>query len=75
VSSVRAKYLAGGYGYGHAKAELLEILIDYLAPYQRLRAELVGDISFVEERLAKGARVMNTRMETTLLQVRRLAGV
>jgi tryptophanyl-tRNA synthetase len=72
---VRDKYLAGGYGYGHAKAELLEILIDYLAPYQQLRTELLRDISFVEARLTHGAKVMNTRMETTLEQVRQISGV
>ena len=75
VSSVRAKYLAGGYGYGHAKAELLEILIDYLAPYQWIRRELLGDISFIEARLAQGAQVMNARMEITLEQVRQMTGV
>jgi tryptophanyl-tRNA synthetase len=75
VSSVRAKYLEGGYGYGHAKAELLEILIDYLSPYQRLRTELLGDISFVEARLEQGASIMNARLEITLEQVRRITGV
>jgi tryptophanyl-tRNA synthetase len=75
VNFVRAKYLEGGYGYGHAKAELLEILIDYLAPYQQLRAELLGDISFVEARLAQGASIMNARLEITLEQVRQITGV
>jgi tryptophanyl-tRNA synthetase len=74
VNSVRAKYLEGGYGYGHAKAELLEILIDYLAPYQRLRTELLGDISFVEARLEQGASIMNARLEITLEQVRQITG-
>jgi len=26
---IRKKYLAGGYGYGHAKQELLEILLEF----------------------------------------------
>ena len=73
--ATRAKYLAGGYGYGHAKAELLEILIDYLSPYWELRAKLALDPGFIEVELERGALKMNSRLEEVMQRVRRLTGV
>ncbi len=37
VAEIRAKYLAGGYGYGHAKMALTDILIEYLRPYRETK--------------------------------------
>ena len=37
---IRSKYLAGNYGYGHAKLELLEILSEYLKPFQEKEQDL-----------------------------------
>ena len=53
VAEIRRKYLAGGYGYGQAKQELFEILIEYLLPYHMNRAKLLLDTSVVERKLAE----------------------
>ena len=73
--SIQGKYLAGGYGYGHAKAELLGILIDYLRPYWELRAKLALDPAFIEAELTRGALKMNTRLEEIMREVKKLTGV
>jgi tryptophanyl-tRNA synthetase len=64
-----------GFWYGHAKLALLDILQRYLAEYRNTRSELLGDISFVEAKLAEWARIMNARLEEKMKVVRAVAGV
>ena len=51
VVSVREKYLAGNYGYGHAKLELLDILINYLRPYREAYEQIKNHPELVEKKL------------------------
>ncbi len=73
--SVREKYLQGGYGYGHAKLELLEIALDFLAPIRSARARLETDLAYVESRLVAGALKMNGVIDTKMQKVSELVGV
>ena len=51
LAEIRQKYLAGGYGYGHAKGELLEILLEYFAPAREKYEKYMQDSRLVEEKL------------------------
>jgi tryptophanyl-tRNA synthetase len=42
-----------GYGYGHAKSELLTVLSEYLRPYREARTVLLEHPELVEARLAE----------------------
>lgn len=55
IETIRGKYLTPniGFGYGHAKTALLEILQRFLAPYRATREKLLLDIPFVEAKLAE----------------------
>jgi tryptophanyl-tRNA synthetase len=55
TAALRVKYESEniGFGYGHAKTELLSVLTEYLAPYRATREQLLLDISFVEVKLAE----------------------
>ena len=55
VAIIRDKYLTPniGFGYGHAKNALLDILIRFLTPYRATREKLLNDIPFVEAKLAE----------------------
>ncbi|MFB0965268.1 MAG: tryptophan--tRNA ligase [Patescibacteria group bacterium] len=76
LASMKEKFEKGtGYGYGHAKMELLEILLDYLKPYRERYAALKDDPAFVEEVLRKGAARMNARIEAKMSQVSKLVGL
>lgn len=76
LASMKEKFEKGtGYGYGHAKMELLEILLDYLKPYRERYAALKDDPAFVEEVLCKGAARMNARIEAKMSQVSKLVGL
>lgn len=55
VEEMKAKFVAGNYGYGHAKNELLNAILDYFKDARERREELVNNMEYVEEVLAKGA--------------------
>lgn len=52
---MRVKYGSEGigFGYGHAKTALLEVLTTYLRPYREARTELLKNPKIIEEKLAE----------------------
>ena len=55
VEEMRQKFIAGGYGYGHAKNELLEAVLEYFKEARERREELAKNPEYVEAVLIKGA--------------------
>lgn len=49
LETIRAKYLAWGYGYGHAKLELLALLLAYFGNARKKYQAYMQDYSLVEE--------------------------
>jgi tryptophanyl-tRNA synthetase len=75
-AEMQKKFAQGtGYGYGHAKMELLEILLEALAPIRKRHAEISADPAFVESKLKEGAAKMNARIEKKMEIVSKLVGV
>jgi tryptophanyl-tRNA synthetase len=54
VEEMRQKFMAGGYGYGHAKKELLEAILEYFSEARTRREELAKNPEYVEAVLRKG---------------------
>lgn len=54
LSEIAVKYRAGWYGYGHAKLELLQILLDYFSEARKKYEIYMQDYSLVEQELKKG---------------------
>lgn len=55
IDEMRQNYLNGGYGYGHAKNALLEVLIEKYAEPRRKFAELLNDRDLLDAYLENGA--------------------
>lgn len=55
VNALKEKFLAGNLGYGYAKTELFDKFMDYFAPFQKKREELLQNMDYVNEILKKGA--------------------
>ncbi|MGL5000395.1 MAG: tryptophan--tRNA ligase [Cetobacterium sp.] len=55
VETMKNKFIAGNYGYGHAKTELLNAILEYFKNAREKREELANNMEYVEEVLAKGA--------------------
>ncbi len=74
---MRVKYESEniGFGYGHAKTALLEVLIEYLRPYREARAKLLEHPELVEAKLAEWAKIMNARLDEKMKVVKEMVGV
>ncbi len=55
VEQLKEKFLAGNFGYGHAKNELLDKFMDYFTPFREKREKLSDNLDYVNEILKKGA--------------------
>jgi len=69
------RYRSGGMGYSEAKKRLAELIIDFFKPYRQKRAKLEGNIGYVKEVLAKGAKRAKAVAAETLAQVRKAMGL
>lgn len=77
LEEIRAKYLSEniGFGYGHAKKELLEILLEYFRPYRKAREKLLQNPELVEEKLNAGAKMMNQQLDGLMEKIYQLTGI
>ena len=74
VETMRANYLRGGYGYGHAKKELLAALLDGFAAERKRFDELINDRSELDAQLQVGARKASEVARGVLDRVRAKVG-
>jgi tryptophanyl-tRNA synthetase len=72
---VAEAYRAGGYGYGHAKKELLALMTDYFADARERRRELERRPDYVMDVLREGGRAARERAESFMEQVRERTGL
>jgi tryptophanyl-tRNA synthetase len=74
VETMRRNYLRGGYGYGHAKKELLDVLLSGFAQERDLFQRLMDDRTTVDEKLRLGAAKARSVAHGTLARVRERCG-
>lgn len=74
IDTMRASYLAGGFGYGHAKKELLGLLIDEFSEERKVYSELIEDRTLIDAELKKGAEKARLVARQTLDTIRAKAG-
>ncbi|MDA0309356.1 MAG: tryptophan--tRNA ligase [Bacteroidetes bacterium] len=71
---MRNKLQAGGYGYGHAKNELLGIVLEHFGPARMKYHALMENTEDIESILAAGAERTRPILHETLSRVRRALG-
>lgn len=74
-NEIAEKYRAGGYGYGHAKKELLGLVEDYFAEARNKRKELAEDLDTVRDILKEGGKKARKRAEQVMEPVREVTGL
>ncbi|MCC5913050.1 MAG: tryptophan--tRNA ligase [Balneolaceae bacterium] len=72
---VAANYRQGGYGYGHAKKELLGLIEGYFAEARDRRKELEKDMDYVRDVLREGGVKARERAETVMEPIREATGL
>ncbi|BDU49865.1 tryptophan--tRNA ligase [Haliovirga abyssi] len=75
LEEMRRKYLGGNYGYGHAKKELLEIILEYFKPYRERREELVNNMDYVKKVLKDGAEKARSVATEKIIEVKKAVGL
>lgn len=75
IETMKEKFIAGNYGYGHAKNELYDKLMDYFKPYRDKREQLQNNMDYVYEILKNGKNKAQKIARETLLEVRDAVGL
>jgi len=68
------KYKNGGFGYGHAKKELLNKILEHFADARTKYNEIAKKESFIKEILEEGAKKAKVVAEETLDNVKKMIG-
>jgi tryptophanyl-tRNA synthetase len=74
TAEMRANYLAGGYGYGHAKTALYELIMQRFGEERRLFNYYLDNLPELDARLAEGARKAQAYGAGVLAKVRERVG-
>jgi tryptophanyl-tRNA synthetase len=73
-AEMRANYLKGGYGYGHAKTELLNLILTKFASPREKYNLYMNDKALLDQKLAIGAEKARKVAKETLKRVRSKLG-
>lgn len=74
IADLRAKYLGGNFGYGHAKMALLELILEEFAEERKRFDELMSNPEAIHKALAEGATKARVIAQATLGRVRAAMG-
>lgn len=74
-NEIAEKYRAGGYGYGHAKKELLGMINEYFGEARERRKELEKNMDYVKDVLREGGRKARERAEEVMGPIREITGI
>ena len=74
AAEMKSKLEAGGYGWGHAKKDLLSVIVDGFAQERAAYNTYMNDLGALESELLKGAEKARAVAHQTLDRVRRVLG-
>ena len=74
ISEMKANYEKGGYGYGHAKQALYELIIDKFAEPRERYTHYMNNLSEIDKALAIGAEKAKKVADSVLARVRKKVG-
>ncbi|MEL6558305.1 MAG: tryptophan--tRNA ligase [Bacteroidota bacterium] len=74
TETMRGKYLGGNYGYGHAKKELLALILDKFAEQRKSFDELLQNPQVLIDKLEQGEEKAKEISSTVLDRVRKKLG-
>jgi tryptophanyl-tRNA synthetase len=74
TADLRARYLAGNYGYGHAKQALFDVIVEKYAKERQLFNDYMANPDELDKILRKGADKARAIGSQTLAKVRQKVG-
>ncbi|MGV4414643.1 tryptophan--tRNA ligase [Chryseobacterium sp. T1] len=75
TEDLRAKYLAGNFGYGHAKNALLALILERFSKERELFSYYLNNLDELEAKLQEGAAKTKVIAKETITRVRESLGV
>ena len=75
TQALREKYLAGNFGYGHVKTELLNLILETYAKEREIFAYYMDNLPELEKKLQEGAEKTRKIAQETLQRVRKSLGM
>lgn len=72
---IAAKYRAGNYGYGHAKLELLDIILKYFEEPRKRFEQYMQNPELIQQRLQAGNQLANTIVQEKYNQLIQIVGL
>lgn len=75
IQKMQNNYRNGNYGYGHAKMELLEIILKFFEPAQKKMIDLNNNEDEVEKLIKFGANKARSLAQKKIQQVRKAIGL
>ena len=75
TEKLRLKYLSGGFGYGHAKKELHELIVKKFEKPRKRFDELMNSHERITSELKKGSEIANETANSVLKKVRQNLGL
>lgn len=75
TEELRAKYLAGNFGYGHAKKELLDLILTRFEKERELFSYYMNNLEELEAKLQEGAAKTRVIATETITRVRKSLGI
>ncbi|QFR38877.1 tryptophan--tRNA ligase [Candidatus Gracilibacteria bacterium 28_42_T64] len=72
---IAVKYKAGNYGYGHAKLELLEIILEYFKEAREKFASFANDMTYINEKLKEGNQRGNEMADKKYEELIKIVGL
>ena len=74
IHTMKCKYEAGGYGYGHAKNDLFQLIVEKYSEERKKFNHYISNPNEVEEILVKGAEKASITADKVLSRVRKKLG-
>lgn len=74
-NELKEKFLAGNFGYGHAKTELLNAILEYFGEAREKREKLVENRAYVEEVLYEGAKKARAIAREKVIRAKEAVGL
>lgn len=74
IEEMKRNYLAGNYGYGHAKQAIYEVIIDKFKDIREKYQYYINNLELLDSLLAKGAAKASIVANSTLTKVREKLG-
>ena len=75
IKEMERKYMKGGFGYGHAKNELLELIIEKFSKEREIYFELMSKPEKIEQKLKEGSEKARKIASSVLLRVKNKLGI